>query len=93
MSRQVYESMGMVVSKDRKSAGGTPAENLEWELAKEFGWTPDQVAKIPMKKLQRLLLVGKIKGEIEASKQKTEQWKSQQGTSRSSGQTKKYREV
>jgi len=67
-------------------------EIMEISLMEEFHWTPQEIAKIPYKTLQRINLVRNQKHAVQQTKANIDKFKSEQ--SRGSGQSKRsYREV
>jgi hypothetical protein len=68
-------------------------EIMEWNLIEEFHWTPQQIAQIPYKKLQKLFIVRNQKYTTQETKANLEKFK-QQNQSVGRGQVRRYtREV
>jgi len=78
----------------------TPAvvqKMIEYDMMETFHLSPKEVAEIPMKKIQEIMLIKRVKNEALEVKMKLDQVKAQSmaaGRSAGRGQTKKgYREV
>jgi len=76
------------------SGSGTqsPArEIIECDLMEAFNWLPQDIDKIPYKKLQKLFLVRSEKQAAIQTKIAVEQVKADNAPSKARGQTKRYR--
>ena len=54
-----------------------PPEVLEMFLMDEYHWTPNEISKIPYKKIQKLFLVRNQKAEVESVKSNLQKIKSE----------------
>lgn len=68
---------------------------LECQIIDEYHWTPQEVSKVPYKKLQKLLLFKRQRTEATQNKINISKFKSEQGSKVGSkgGSKKGYREV
>ena len=69
-------------------------EILEWNLIEEFHWTPQEVAQIPYKKMQKLLIVRNQKYTTQETKANLDNFRKENKFTTARGQTRRYtREV
>ncbi|MFA5312399.1 MAG: hypothetical protein WC375_03645 [Methanomassiliicoccales archaeon] len=74
------------------SASALSRDIIENELIIAHHWLPQDIAKIPYKKLQRMFVINKYRNEFSQQKVNIEKFK-QEMKSTGSGQAKRFREV
>ena len=68
-------------------------EIVEGELIEAFHWLPQEIAKIPYRKLQKLFMIRKEKDEVRHTKSSMEAFKAQHSGTSSGGKRSYTREV
>ena len=63
---------------------------IEYDLMEEFHWLPEDIAKIPHRTMQKILLIRKQKNETKENQRRATQFKQSMGNQKSG---KFYREV
>jgi len=90
---RIYSRTGIAAPAYHKDDPNITRKVIEVQLMEDFGWTPEEIGKIPYRKIQEILVIRRqrentIQNKIELSKIR------QQQQSISSGQTKRIiREV